>query len=198
MPWNMSSNIWLYTAGVTWALFVTYLGLIIHLSFCSFHFTFSFQISAYSKILQDRLETNGPQDKTIYRHHQTIIRFVNEYNQISSFIMYIEVLVVSLEACGFGYTSIKGLKRHEPGAIHAIYTIIMALSSTLVMCYCGQEISTQTEKFHQSSYMSEWYEEKPKIRRDLLTMMMMTVKPKILNYRMFLNFNLECFAAVIN
>ncbi|KAK9507101.1 hypothetical protein O3M35_008917 [Rhynocoris fuscipes] len=75
---------------------------------------------------------------------------------------------------------------------------MIVLSATFVLCFCGQEISTQTEKFHESSYMNNWYEDKPKIRRDLLTMMMVTMKPKTLNYRMLVTCNLECFATVVH
>ncbi|KAK9507107.1 hypothetical protein O3M35_008920 [Rhynocoris fuscipes] len=154
-------------------------------------------MSAYCKILQDRLMNNGPRDKNLYQHHQTIIKFVQDYNDIFSFIIYIEVLVVSLEACGFGYTIIKGLKKYEPQAVQSTYALMLVLSATFVLCFCGQVISTQSEKFHHSSYMSNWYEEKPKIRRDLLTMMMVTVKPKTLDYRLLVTCNLECFAAII-
>ncbi|KAK9507103.1 hypothetical protein O3M35_008919 [Rhynocoris fuscipes] len=197
MPWSIN-NIWSYTASCIWMLYITYCGLILHLGFCSLHFTVSFQISAYSKILQHHLENSGPQDKSIYLHHQTIIKLVSDYNEISSFIIYVEVLVVSLEACGFGYAMIKGLKRYDPQAIETFYAIMMVLSAIFVTCLCGQEISTQTEKFHESSYMCNWYEEKPKIRKDLLTMMMVTMKPKTLNYRMLAMWNMECFAAVVH
>ncbi|KAK9505770.1 hypothetical protein O3M35_009754 [Rhynocoris fuscipes] len=65
------------------------------------------------------------------------------------------------------------------------------------MCYCGQKISTLMERLHESAYMSKWYEEKPKVRRDLYTMMLVTVRPVTMNYRLFITYNFECLASVI-
>ncbi|KAK9505772.1 hypothetical protein O3M35_009756 [Rhynocoris fuscipes] len=186
-----------YLAGTIIIMIMTVSTVIIYVSFCVFQFTFTFQISAYLQILQYRLETQNPKDKTIYYHHQTVMQLLQDYNKIFSGQMYVEIMVGSLEPCGFGYALIKGLKRYEPGTMDLFYKMLICLSGPFFMCFCGQEISTQMERLHDSSYMSKWYEEKPKVRRDLYTMMLVTVRPMTLNYRLFITFNYECFATVI-
>ncbi|KAK9507108.1 hypothetical protein O3M35_008921 [Rhynocoris fuscipes] len=189
-------ELWRNLAGTILTCLACYTALTIYTAFSSFLIAFSFQISAYSKMLQNRLETNGPQDKTIYRHHQTIIKLVEEFNDLFSIQICIEVLVASLEPCGYGYAMMKSVKKYDLGTLDLFYKMFMVLAAPFALCYCGQVISNQMEKLHDSCYMTNWYEEKPKIRRDLLTMMMVTTKPKTLNYRMIVTFNLQYFFTV--
>ncbi|KAK9497044.1 hypothetical protein O3M35_012775 [Rhynocoris fuscipes] len=71
IPWNMK-EFWPYTAGTLFVTVMTVTGCIIYSACGVFHFTFTFQMSAYLKILLNRLETNGPADKTIYKHHRKL------------------------------------------------------------------------------------------------------------------------------
>ncbi|KAK9505753.1 hypothetical protein O3M35_009737 [Rhynocoris fuscipes] len=169
--------------------------LIIYSACGVFQVTFTFQMSAYLKILQHRLESKGAADKTIYYHHRTVNQFLQDYNEIFTGQLFVEIMVASLEPCGFGYALIKGFKRNA-AVFDIFYSLILCLLGPFIMCYCGQVISSQMERLHESSYMSNWYEEKPKVRRDLYTMMLMTIRPLTLNYRLFITFNFECFASV--
>ncbi|KAK9505802.1 hypothetical protein O3M35_009786 [Rhynocoris fuscipes] len=64
------------------------------------------------------------------------------------------------------------------------------------MYSCGQEISDQMQRLHESTYMSKWYEEKPKVRRDLYTMMLVTVRPVTINYKLFITIDMKCGTTV--
>ncbi|KAK9505788.1 hypothetical protein O3M35_009772 [Rhynocoris fuscipes] len=75
--------------------------------------------------------------------------------------------------------------------------IILCTFGPFCTYYFAQEISTQMERLHESSYMSKWYEEKPKVRRDLYTMMLVTVRPVTMNYRLFVTFDMKCGTTVI-
>ncbi|KAK9505775.1 hypothetical protein O3M35_009759 [Rhynocoris fuscipes] len=172
--------------------------LVVFLSFCVMEFTFTFQFSAYLKVLQTRLETKGPADKTIYRHHLDLILFLKEYNDLFLGPIYLEVLVSSLQPCGFGYALIKAMKRLEfATSFDLAYKLCMTLTRPFVLCACGQEISNQMERLHESAYMSKWYKEKPKVRRDLYTMMLVTVRPVTMNYRLFIVINFACFSTIV-
>ncbi|KAK9505771.1 hypothetical protein O3M35_009755 [Rhynocoris fuscipes] len=195
IPWSMNKML-PYLAGTILITIMTLSTVVIYVSFCVLELTFTFQISAYLQILQHRLETQNSDYKTVYQHHQTVMQFLRIYNETCSVQMYIETLVASLEPCGFGFALIKGLKRYEPGTFDLLYKMILVLFGPYLLCYCGQEISTQMERLHESSYMSKWYDEKPKVRRDLYTMMLITIRPLTLNYRLFITFNFECFTTV--
>ncbi|KAK9505794.1 hypothetical protein O3M35_009778 [Rhynocoris fuscipes] len=63
---------WSYTIATVFVLIMTLSTIFIYASCGIFQFIFSFQMSAYLKILQHRLETKGAADKSIYEHHKTV------------------------------------------------------------------------------------------------------------------------------
>ncbi|KAK9505787.1 hypothetical protein O3M35_009771 [Rhynocoris fuscipes] len=99
--------------------------------------------------------------------------------------------------CGFSLNLIRGIKKHDMNQFDTVQKIIVLLSAPCIVCYCGQEISTEMERLHESSYMSKWYEEKPKVRRDLYTMMLITVRPVTMNYRLFITFDMKCGTTIV-
>ncbi|KAK9505776.1 hypothetical protein O3M35_009760 [Rhynocoris fuscipes] len=197
IPWNVN-ELWPYIIGNSIIVLMLVSMLMVFLPFCTMEFTFTFQFSAYLKVLQTRLETKGPADKTIYRHHRELILFLKEYNELFSGVIYLEVLVSSLQPIGFGFALIKAIKRFEFGTSFDMgYKLCMTFLGPFIICACGQAISNQMEQLHDSTYFSKWYEEKPKVRRDLYTMMLVTVRPITLNYRLFVVINFACFSTVI-
>ncbi|KAK9506920.1 hypothetical protein O3M35_008768 [Rhynocoris fuscipes] len=111
--------------------------------------------------------------------------------------MYLEILVSPLQPCGFGYALIKALSRNDPSVGGLILITVLTMSTSFTVCYCGQEVSTQMENLHASAYMNSWYEEKPKVRRDLLQMMILTKNPTVFNYRRWVHFDYVTFATVM-
>ncbi|KAK9505774.1 hypothetical protein O3M35_009758 [Rhynocoris fuscipes] len=197
IPWKLN-NLWPYIFGNSFTVLTSVSMIMVFASYTVMEFVFTFQFSAYLKVLQNRLETKGPADKTVYRHHRDLILFLKEYNKLFSGPIYTEVLVSSLQPCGFGYALIKAIKRSELGsAFDLAYKLCITIMCPFVLCACGQEISTQMERLHEYSYMNKWYEEKPKVRRDLYTMMLVTVRPLNVNYRLFVVMNFACFSSVI-
>ncbi|KAK9505796.1 hypothetical protein O3M35_009780 [Rhynocoris fuscipes] len=73
---------------------------------------------------------------------------------------------------------------------------ILAFFGPFFMYNCGQEISDQMQRLHESTYMSKWYEEKPKVRTDLYTMMLVTVRPVTPNYKLFIRIDRKCGTTV--
>ncbi|KAK9505807.1 hypothetical protein O3M35_009790 [Rhynocoris fuscipes] len=166
-------------------------------SFTTLQFTFAFQTSAFLQALQHQLETYGPKNKYIYKQHASIIQLIKDYNYLFSGQMFLEVTVSSFTPCGYGFALIKALKNKDPTAADLILSTFVAISTSFTVCFCGQEISTEVEKLHESSYQNRWYEEIPKVRRDLLVMMSVTTNPTTLNFRRYVVFNYVAFAVVI-
>ncbi|KAK9505793.1 hypothetical protein O3M35_009777 [Rhynocoris fuscipes] len=189
-------EIWGYTGGSFSILVMTMSSVIIYASCGVFQFTLTFQLSTYLKILQNQIETKGAKDKTIYSQHSNITQFIQAYNDIFTGQLLIELMVASLMPCGYSYTIIKGLKSNNPPPLDIYHNLLLTLIGPLIMYICGQEISTQMERLHDSSYFSKWYEEKPKVRRDLYTMMLATVRPMKPNYRLFITFDMKCCTTV--
>ncbi|KAK9503499.1 hypothetical protein O3M35_010044 [Rhynocoris fuscipes] len=189
------NTLWPYTAGNMFCATALTTAVIIYLSFTVLQVLVTFQMSAYLRILQNRIETNGPRDKQIYYHHKTITQLIKEYNELFSGALYEEVILTAVLA-GFGYALTKAVKNKDTSAFDLVYKILLSISGPFIMCACGEEINQQVEKLHESSYSCKWYEEKPKVRRDIFTMMLVTTRPITVNYRLFIKFNLSCFSAV--
>ncbi|KAK9512306.1 hypothetical protein O3M35_000762 [Rhynocoris fuscipes] len=71
--------------------------------------------------------------------------FLQEYNEIYSGQLLVEILVASLEPCGFGYTIIRGIKMKTAPAVDTYNLLLLCFVGPFLMYYCGQEISTQEE-----------------------------------------------------
>ncbi|KAK9499675.1 hypothetical protein O3M35_002682 [Rhynocoris fuscipes] len=71
-----------------------------------------------------------------------------------------------------------------------------ALIAPLMPCGYGLA-AIRMESLHETSYMTNWYEEEPKFRKDLLTMMTKTTSPTIVNYRLFVKFDFIFLTAVL-
>ncbi|KAK9503500.1 hypothetical protein O3M35_010045 [Rhynocoris fuscipes] len=190
------NELWSYVAGNIYISCVSLSAVFCYGAFSVLQFLVTFQMSAYLRVLQNRIETNGPRDKQIYYHHKTIIELLNEYNVLFSGVMYQEVVTASLQPCGYGYAIIKAIKSKDTAAFDLVYKILVSTSGPFIMCACGEEINQQVEKLHESSYSCKWYEEEPKVRRDIFTMMLITTRPITVNYRLFIAFNLPCFATI--
>ncbi|KAK9505762.1 hypothetical protein O3M35_009746 [Rhynocoris fuscipes] len=111
--------------------------------------------------------------------------------------MYVETLFLSLMPCGIAVTLIRSIKKGNYNQIAAdLLKVGLCMSVFTITLSCGQQVNTQVERLHECSYMSKWYEETPKVRRDLLILMTRTTKSITVNYRLFVIFDRECLATV--
>ncbi|KAK9506923.1 hypothetical protein O3M35_008771 [Rhynocoris fuscipes] len=195
-PWNIN-EFWKYLGALFCQILLVTNSAMYYSSSTSLQLTFAFQISSFLKALQHHLETHGPNSKTVYQQHATIIQLINEYNLIFSGQMYLEILISPLQPCGFGTALIMALKENDPSAGSLLLATILIITTSFVVCFYGQEVSTQMENLHTSAYMNCWYEEKPEVRRDLLQMMILTRNPTVINYRRCFHFDYITFATVM-
>ncbi|XP_073993744.1 odorant receptor 85b-like isoform X2 [Rhodnius prolixus] len=196
IPWKLTPY-WPYFAGMVFDTLLIVTTTQYYMSFTELLFAFTTELNACIRVLQHRLETNGPADKNVYRYHHTILELLKDYNKLFSGPVYWEILVSTLQPCGFIYAFIKLLKRNDPSSSEMITKALLTLGAPFVPCSCGQAISSQMEQLHASAYMAKWYEEKPKVRRDLVTMLTVTTRQADLNYRKFISYNFVCYSTVI-
>ncbi|KAK9505799.1 hypothetical protein O3M35_009783 [Rhynocoris fuscipes] len=196
IPWNVN-GFWSYTAAAIFELFISVSACLLYATCGAFQFTFTYQMSAYLKVLQNRLINNGPTDKSIYQQHNTLNQFLLDYIDIHSANLFVEITLASIMPCGFGYTIIKGFKNNIPPQLHTYHRLILGFIGPILMYSCGQEISDQMQILHESTYFSKWYEEKPKVRRDLYTMMLVTVRPVTINYKLFITIDMKCGTTIV-
>ncbi|KAK9507955.1 hypothetical protein O3M35_007711 [Rhynocoris fuscipes] len=194
-PWSID-EVWAYLGTNLWVTLSIESSIIGSTCFTIFHVTFALQMSSYLKILQKYFETKGPANKEIYEQHKVILKLIEDYNEIFCRQMIIETLAAPVLPCGIGLVFIRDLRRNGFRNFDAIQKLTCCFLNTLTLCCGGQEIITQVERLHEASYMSKWYEEKPKVRKNLLMLMTRTLKTTSIHYRQFIKFDHECMAKI--
>ncbi|XP_073991138.1 uncharacterized protein isoform X2 [Rhodnius prolixus] len=182
VPWRIR-DVKTYLGAALLSILCTVPSASIYTAFTFFNFIFTIELSAFLQVLQSRFETLKMDDKEVYQQHKEIIKLLRDYNEIFSGQLYVEIIIASLQPCGFGYTFIKAVEKLNIQAIDYIFKFIAAAAAPFILCACGQEISTQLEKLHTSCYMCNWYEEKPASRRYLGQVMTVTLEPIGLSFR---------------
>ncbi|XP_073993748.1 uncharacterized protein [Rhodnius prolixus] len=178
IPWRMTA-FWPYFAAMVFDTLLTETTGYYYMSFTTLLFTFTTELNACVRVLRHRLETNGPADENVYRYHQMILKLLKDYNKMFSGPVYWEILISTLQPLGFIYAFLKLLKRKDPASTEVIIKALLCLGAPFVPCSCGQAISTQMERLHASAYLGKWYEEKPKIRKNLVTLLTVTTQKQI-------------------
>ncbi|KAK9505760.1 hypothetical protein O3M35_009744 [Rhynocoris fuscipes] len=197
IPWN-TDKIWAYLLANVFVSTMAFSCCMALVTFGSGELTFTIQTSACLKVLRTYFENRGPADQIIYQYHDTLIQIIVDYNKIFSEAMFVETLLSPLMPCGYMMTLLRSIrKRHFNELGPVIVKVFGCMALFIITLSCGQEVNTQVERLHESSYTSKWYEETPKVRRDLLTLMIRTTKPITINYRLFINFDRECLATVL-
>ncbi|KAK9505759.1 hypothetical protein O3M35_009743 [Rhynocoris fuscipes] len=197
IPWN-TDEIWAYLLANVFVNVMAFTCCMALVMFAGVELSFTFQTSACLKILQNYFENRGPADQVVYQYHDTLIQIINDYNYIFSETMFVETLFAPLMPCGYSMTLIRSLRKKRFNQLApGIVKVFGCMFPFIITLSCGQEVNTQVERLHESSYTSNWYEETPKVRRDLLTLMIRTTKPTTVNYRLFIKFNRECLASVL-
>ncbi|KAK9499562.1 hypothetical protein O3M35_002583 [Rhynocoris fuscipes] len=170
-------------------------------SYASFYYieiTFTLYISAYIKTLQNNLVNKGIRNEGIYEQHKVIIQLIREFNELLSGQMYIETVIAPLMPCGYGLMILKAAQKREIAVVIDNFARgVIVLTPAFISCGCGQEIIMQMETLHEATYMSNWYQEEPKIIRDLLIMMIRTTSETTINYRLFVRFDYNYLSAVL-
>ncbi|XP_073991145.1 odorant receptor 47a-like isoform X2 [Rhodnius prolixus] len=196
LPWDIT-DIRINIATNILVIFCVTPSVLVHLTFATFSFIFTIEMSSFLQVLQSKLETLRLNDKMVYRLHAEIIQLVEDYNNLFSLQIYMEICLSSVQPCGFGYTLIKAFKTHDIRMVDFIYKFLLTIVVPFIICTCGQEVNTQLEKLHSSCYMCDWFEEKPASRRYLLQLMMSTVRPHAIGFRRMITFDYVCFTSVL-
>ncbi|KAK9499556.1 hypothetical protein O3M35_002577 [Rhynocoris fuscipes] len=196
-PWNFN-NVWTNIVTNAMISIMSFTCLTVYVGIHFMEITFTLYVSAYIKTLQNKLINKGIKNEEIYEQHKVIIQLIKDHNEVLSGIKYLETQISPLMPCGFGYVSMRALKRNEINeAVDNCVRAILCLMPSVVTCCCGQQIITEMEKLHEATYMSKWYKEEPKFRKDLLTMMIRTTNPPTINYRLFVKFDHVLLALVL-
>ncbi|KAK9507006.1 hypothetical protein O3M35_008842 [Rhynocoris fuscipes] len=196
IPWSMEQT-WAYMLTKIFSSFISLGVIVAYRAVFVFDFVFTFQMSAYLKILQNYLETKGVKDVKIFQQHKLLIELINDYNKFISGFKFFDVALVPLMPCGFGLTILKTLKRSGTISFDSFQRIIIVIIPTVITCLCGQELIIQVERLHEASYMSNWYGHDQSYRRNLLTLMIRTTKVTTVNYRLFVTFDRDLLSQVL-
>ncbi|XP_073992126.1 putative odorant receptor 19b [Rhodnius prolixus] len=196
IPWEHQKS-WPYAAAVIATTIMAFSGVIVFATLYSLLVTITLQLSALVQVLQAKMEKKQANDKSIFRLHINVLQVLQQLNDLLSGQYCLEILLSSLQPCGFCYMLIKYLKSGDSRWVDCLYKVFVSLFATSFLCACGEEINSQVEYLHQSAYRGSWYEEQPAARKDLIILITITSRPLQFQYKGLVTFNLRRLATVI-
>ncbi|KAK9499561.1 hypothetical protein O3M35_002582 [Rhynocoris fuscipes] len=188
IPWSRENN-WMHVLANAVITIMSTSSLTIFVGYVYLQITFTLYVTTYIKTLQNNVINKGIRNE-VYEQHKFILQLITDYNEILSGGFYMETLATPLVPCGVAFALLRAIEKREFGeAIDKCIKAIIGITVTVIACYTGQTITDELEKLHEATYMSNWYKEEPKFRKDWLLMMTRTTNQTTLNYRLFIKFD---------
>ncbi|KAK9506536.1 hypothetical protein O3M35_008456 [Rhynocoris fuscipes] len=197
IPWS-TEEIWIHVLTNIIETIATFLYVCVYHAFYSVEITFTLYTTAYIKSLQNDLKNKVINKQQYFEHHKDINQLINDYTEIWSFLMYVQTVIAPIMPCGNIVSSLRALQRDDTSkSFENIIRGILCLLPCIVTCVSGQVIITQMERLHEAAYMNNWYEQKPRVRKDLLKLMTRTTTTASVNYRLFIRFDHDLLSKVL-
>ncbi|XP_014258596.1 odorant receptor 67a isoform X4 [Cimex lectularius] len=129
--------------------------------------------------------------------HSDVIRLVASMNKNYGAMLTIEILFASVQACLAGYQIMVGLENLHSNLLVFFITFIFVWLLPSMICFCGQEIETESENIHRLLHYNSWFQRSPENRKTVFFQMLMMSKPLKLHFRNFIVFNVAQLAGVL-
>ncbi|XP_014258594.1 odorant receptor 67a isoform X3 [Cimex lectularius] len=162
----------------------------------------SLHITGCLKILSHRLSNQSmfvskKVERESIKIHSDVIRLVASMNKNYGAMLTIEILFASVQACLAGYQIMVGLENLHSNLLVFFITFIFVWLLPSMICFCGQEIETESENIHRLLHYNSWFQRSPENRKTVFFQMLMMSKPLKLHFRNFIVFNVAQLAGVL-
>ncbi|XP_014258533.1 odorant receptor 47a-like [Cimex lectularius] len=162
----------------------------------------SLHVVSCLKILSHRL-SKQPQfiskkvERETIKIHSDVIQLVALMNKNYGAMITLEILSASLQACFTGYQILVGLENLDSNLLVFFVVFIFIWELPFIICYCGQEIETESETILRALYQNLWHQRSPENRKTVFFQMLMMSKPLKLHFRNFIVFNFAQLGGVL-
>ncbi|KAK9503653.1 hypothetical protein O3M35_010168 [Rhynocoris fuscipes] len=171
--------------------YMTFIGLIVH-------------VSSQISILIEELDNLGDKSSaeqqivlgTWVQNHRTVIRLVKSINEIFGRVLFLEIVLSSVQSCLVVFNcSQRPLS--DPKQLFFMPFLICTTIMPFTICWCGELLVTKSEQLFEAVYNCGWYKMQPKIRKDILLILLNSTSPLTLNSDETFFLNLATFLATI-
>ncbi|XP_011257010.2 putative odorant receptor 71a isoform X1 [Camponotus floridanus] len=134
----------------------------------------------------------------LIQRHQELIRLARELSDLMSFVLLIELFLISILLCIMGFQIIIMLKVND---MVMVGKSLMALSAFLIQLslysFIGNYLKTEMEEIGLSIYQSAWYSFPTKLARNIIFILMQTKSPVALQAGNFVVVNLSTYVSIL-
>ncbi|XP_025265705.1 odorant receptor 67b-like isoform X2 [Camponotus floridanus] len=134
----------------------------------------------------------------LIQRHQELITLARELSDLMSFVLLIELFIISILLCIMGFQIIIMLKDND---IIMIGKSLMTLSAFLIQLtlysFIGNYLKSEMEEIGLSIYQSAWYSFPTKLQRNVNFIVMQTKSPVALQAGNFIVVNLSTYVSIL-
>ncbi|XP_011065380.1 PREDICTED: odorant receptor 30a-like [Acromyrmex echinatior] len=135
---------------------------------------------------------------TLIKRHSYLIRLARELADTISFILLIQLSIISLQLCIMGFQFILALKDNDTAmAIKSIMVQSAFLSQLTLYSFIGDYLKSQMEEVGLCVYQNIWYDFPTKLTRNLIFVIMRSESPVTLRAGHFIVVNLSTYMSIL-
>ncbi|KAK7792724.1 hypothetical protein R5R35_003738 [Gryllus longicercus] len=131
------------------------------------------------------------------KHHNSIIKFAQELEEVISPVMFFQFIATALEICFAGFQA-KLVSDWGPNFFKCVMYTLANILQTFCYCRFGEGIINESNNFALAVYNNRWYEESTKFKFSVKMVLMRSQKPLQLVAGKFYTVSLESFARLLN
>ncbi|KYN00617.1 Putative odorant receptor 9a [Cyphomyrmex costatus] len=134
----------------------------------------------------------------LIKRHSYLIRLARELANTISFILLIQLSILSLQLCIVGFQLILALKNSDTAmAVKSIMVQSTFLSQLTLYSFIGDYLKSQMEEVGLCVYQNNWYDFPTKLTRNLAFIIMRSESPVTLKAGHFIVVNLSTYMSIL-
>ncbi|XP_028050822.1 odorant receptor 13a [Monomorium pharaonis] len=135
---------------------------------------------------------------TLIKRHCYLIRMARKLADTISFVLLIQLFIISIQLCITGFQFILALKVNDPVmAGKSVMVQSTFLSQLTLYSFIGDYLKTQMEEIGLCIYQNAWYNLPAKITRNLIFIIMRTESPVTLHAGTLFVVNLSSYMSIL-
>ncbi|KAF3054273.1 Odorant receptor 132 [Nylanderia fulva] len=134
----------------------------------------------------------------LIQRHCYLTMLTRELADMISFVLLIELFIISILLCIMGFQFMLALKSNDTVMMTKSLMVQSAFLTQLTMySFIGNYLKSEMEDIRFSIYQSNWYNFPPKLMKNLVFIFMQTESPVILQAGNFITINLSTYMSIL-
>ncbi|XP_019883233.2 odorant receptor 13a-like [Camponotus floridanus] len=134
----------------------------------------------------------------LIQRHRHVIMLARELADLISFVLLIELFIISILLCIMGFQLIFALKVHDTVMIsRSSFILSVFLIQLTLYSFIGNYLKSEMEEIGHSIYQSVWYNFPRKLIKSVIFVLMQTQSPVALQAGNFIVINLSTYVTIL-